>query len=218
MKCAFVRVFCILLCAPSPAQQTDINRYTLYTGLDYMISPARNLTECGFEVDFGVTLKPWLAVGGDFSAMGNDIISGAGTINGSETIYAPGQVVCPSRVWRDSRAGPFHSAPAVGAVIAAPWRPGAQLSPDGHYLFLWRGRRLRSQRVPACGVAVHNRLGEHASVLQSADQPAKLRQVFDRPNLSLGTFEVMRRGGSLAHKLDGLRRFTRTADSSLRSE
>lgn len=84
-------LFCglaILVCLPALAQQTNINRYTLFTGFDYLISPARNLTERGFEGDFGVTVKPWLGLGGDFSAMGNGIISGAGTINGSETVYA----------------------------------------------------------------------------------------------------------------------------------
>jgi hypothetical protein len=81
--------FAILIYLPAFAQQTNINRYTLFTGFDYMISPARNLTERGFEADFGVTLKPWLALGGDFGAMGDGIISGAGTINGSETVYAP---------------------------------------------------------------------------------------------------------------------------------
>ncbi|HTR25409.1 MAG TPA: outer membrane beta-barrel protein [Terriglobales bacterium] len=79
----------ISLCLPALAQQTDINRYTLFTGFDYLISPARGLTERGFEGDFGVTLKPWLGAGADFSAMGNGIISGAGGINGSETVYAP---------------------------------------------------------------------------------------------------------------------------------
>lgn len=79
----------ILICLPALAQQTDINRYTLFTGFDYMMSPARNLTERGFEADYGVTLKPWLALGADFGAMGDGIISGAGTINGRETVYAP---------------------------------------------------------------------------------------------------------------------------------
>lgn len=79
----------ILITLPAIAQQTDVNRYTLFTGFDYMISPARNLTERGFEGDFGVTMKRWLALGGDFSAIGKDVISGAGTINGSETVYAP---------------------------------------------------------------------------------------------------------------------------------
>lgn len=79
----------IFVCLPAAAQQEDINRYTVYTGFDYMISPARNLTQRGFDVDFGVTAKPWLGLGVDFSASGDAIISGGGTINGSETIYAP---------------------------------------------------------------------------------------------------------------------------------
>ncbi len=81
--------FVILFCLPALAQQADINKYTLFTGFDYLISPARNLTERGFESDFGVTIKPWLGLGGDFSAIGDDVISGAGTINGSETVFAP---------------------------------------------------------------------------------------------------------------------------------
>jgi hypothetical protein len=85
-------LFCVLalfICLPAAAQQTDVNRYTLYTGFDSMISPARSLTEYGFDVDFGVTVKPWVALGADFSALGNGIVSGSGTINGTETIYAP---------------------------------------------------------------------------------------------------------------------------------
>lgn len=84
--------FCILAVAvglPVSAQESGINRFTLYTGFDYTISPSRNLTERGFDADFGATVKPWLGLGGDFGAFGNNIISGAGTINGSETAYAP---------------------------------------------------------------------------------------------------------------------------------
>ncbi len=84
--CALAIVF---LCLPASAQQTDINRYTLFTGFDYMISPARNLTERGFEADFGVTAKSWLGLGADFSAIGDKVLSGKGTINGSETVFAP---------------------------------------------------------------------------------------------------------------------------------
>jgi len=80
--------FVVLIC-PLLAQQRNINRYTVFTGFDYMISPARNLTERGFDVDAGVTVKSWLGLGGDFGAMGDAVISGAGTINGTETVYAP---------------------------------------------------------------------------------------------------------------------------------
>ncbi len=89
VRCALFCALAICFCFPSLAQDTDINRYTLYTGFDYMISPARNLTERGFDLDFGVTVKPWMALGGDVSAIGDSVISGAGTINGSETVYAP---------------------------------------------------------------------------------------------------------------------------------
>jgi hypothetical protein len=61
-------LFCVLaafVCLPAVAQQTDINRYTIYTGFDYMLSPARNLTQRGFDVDFGVTAKPWLGPGAE---------------------------------------------------------------------------------------------------------------------------------------------------------
>ena len=89
MKRAMRFLFCgfviLIICLAASAQQTDIHHYTLFTGFDYMISQARNLTERGFEADFGVTVKPWLALGADFGAMGDGIISGAGTINGSET-------------------------------------------------------------------------------------------------------------------------------------
>ncbi len=89
MKAAMVCVVATALTASALAQQADVNRYTLFTGFDYLISPARNLTERGVEGDFGVTVKRWLGVGADFSAMGDDIMSGAGTISGSETVFAP---------------------------------------------------------------------------------------------------------------------------------
>lgn len=65
-------LFCglmVFFCLGVSAQQPDVNRYTLFTGFDYMISPARNLTERGFEADFGVTVRPWLGLGGDFGAL-----------------------------------------------------------------------------------------------------------------------------------------------------
>ena len=80
----------ILACLPAAAQQdVRINRYTVYTGFDYMTAPGLSLTQRGFDTDFGVTVKPWLGLGVDFSAAGNNIISGGGTINGTSTTYAP---------------------------------------------------------------------------------------------------------------------------------
>ncbi len=77
---------------PASAQEqgdVSINRYTVYTGFDYFNNPGLSLSQRGFDTDFGVTVKPWFALGADFSASGNSIISGGGTINGSRTVYAP---------------------------------------------------------------------------------------------------------------------------------
>jgi len=80
----------ILVCLPAAAQDdVRINRYTVYTGFDYMTAPGLSLTQRGFDTDFGITMKPWLGLGVDFSAAGNGIISGGGTINGTSTTYAP---------------------------------------------------------------------------------------------------------------------------------
>lgn len=91
-----------LFCFTAAAQQNDINRYTLFTGFDYLVSPARNLTERGFDADFGVTAKPWLGIGADFGILGDGIISGAGTISGGETVYAPTLLQVPPPF------GPIH--------------------------------------------------------------------------------------------------------------
>ncbi len=89
MKRVLLCAVVVVLSLPLFAQQNDVNRYTVFTGFDYLVSPARNLTARGFDGDFGVTVKRWLGVGGDFSAVGSDVLSGAGTITGSETVFAP---------------------------------------------------------------------------------------------------------------------------------
>ena len=90
MKILIFSSVLLFLCLPAFAQQDiSINRYTLYTGFDYFNNPGLSLSQRGFDTDFGVTVKPWLGLGADFSAAGNSIISGGGTINGSSTIYAP---------------------------------------------------------------------------------------------------------------------------------
>ena len=90
MKLFALSLVALFLCVPAFAQEdVSINRYTLYTGFDYFNNPGLKLNQRGFDVDFGVTMKPWLGLGADFSAAGDSIISGGGTINGADTSYAP---------------------------------------------------------------------------------------------------------------------------------
>ncbi len=146
-----------LLCLPALAQQTDINRYTLFTGFDYLISPARNLTERGFEADFGVTAKPWLGLGGDFSAIGSDVISGAGTINGSETIYAK---LLP---------------PGVASTIYVPFKSTTYTFAAGPQIYIRRWERVTFLLRPGLG-GIH----ENANITF----PPGLAQIFQQLHLT----------------------------------
>ena len=49
------------------AQQDYIARYSVFTAFSYLSTPSLNLTQRGFDSDFGVNLRPWLTLGGDFS-------------------------------------------------------------------------------------------------------------------------------------------------------
>lgn len=49
------------------SQQTDILRYSAFGAFSYLSTPSLNLTQRGFDGDFGVNIFPWLTVGGDFS-------------------------------------------------------------------------------------------------------------------------------------------------------
>ncbi len=49
------------------AQQDYIARYSAFTAFSYLSTPSLNLTQRGFDGDFGVNVRSWLTVGGDFS-------------------------------------------------------------------------------------------------------------------------------------------------------
>src|SRR5664279_6508957 len=52
------------------SQQTFVSKYSAYGAYSYLSTPSLNLTQRGFDGDFGVNLRSWLTVGGDFSYAG----------------------------------------------------------------------------------------------------------------------------------------------------
>jgi len=56
-----------LLSLPGMAQQDYVSRYDAYAGFSYFESPAINLAERGFHLQFGLNMKPWWALGADYS-------------------------------------------------------------------------------------------------------------------------------------------------------
>ncbi|MGC8548353.1 MAG: hypothetical protein ACP5M4_01525 [Acidobacteriaceae bacterium] len=68
------RFFCFLtalavlaLVTPTYGQQTQVDRYDLYSGFTAFSTPHLNLTERGYNFQAGVNLRSWLATGFDFA-------------------------------------------------------------------------------------------------------------------------------------------------------
>jgi hypothetical protein len=79
VKCSWARITIILsfllLSTIGFAQQEYVSRYDAFTGFSYLASPKLNLYQRGFNGEFGVNVRRWLALGGDYSILtGNSSI------------------------------------------------------------------------------------------------------------------------------------------------
>jgi hypothetical protein len=65
-------VFLSLSVVTCLAQQTFVSKYSTYGAFSYFSTPSLNLTQRGLDTDFGINVRSWLTLGGDFSyGMGN---------------------------------------------------------------------------------------------------------------------------------------------------
>ena len=60
-------LFLLLTTLNCLAQQTDVRQFAAYGAFSYLSTPSLNLTQRGFDGDFGVNVRSWLTLGGDFS-------------------------------------------------------------------------------------------------------------------------------------------------------
>ena len=67
---AFLLVFFLVPVTAQGQQAQDyVGRFDAFTGFSYMASPDFNLYQRGFNGEFGVNVRRWLALGGDFSIL-----------------------------------------------------------------------------------------------------------------------------------------------------
>jgi hypothetical protein len=63
--------FCALFLLPTAltcfSQQTEITQFAAFGAYSYLSTPSLNLTQRGFDGDFGYNLPSWLTLGFDFS-------------------------------------------------------------------------------------------------------------------------------------------------------
>lgn len=65
--CLLALLGAAILGASSPAQQTTLKRYDIYTGFTDLNSPALGLNQKGFHTQTGVNLRSWYVLGLDYS-------------------------------------------------------------------------------------------------------------------------------------------------------
>jgi hypothetical protein len=65
-------LFLLLTALTCFSQQTDIRQYSAFGAFSYLSTPSLNLTQRGFDGDFGVNVRSWLTLGGDFSYAGGN--------------------------------------------------------------------------------------------------------------------------------------------------
>jgi hypothetical protein len=67
-----ILLFIVLTSLTCFSQQTYVNRFDVYGGYGYFSTPSLNLTQNGFNGEFGWNWKSWLALGFDFSVFTGD--------------------------------------------------------------------------------------------------------------------------------------------------
>ena len=60
-------LFLLLTAVSCFSQQTDVRQFTAFGAYSYLATPSLNLTQRGFDGDFGVNVRSWLSLGFDFS-------------------------------------------------------------------------------------------------------------------------------------------------------
>ena len=63
------------------SQQTFVSKYSAFGAFSYLTTPSLNLTQRGVDADFGINVRSWLTLGGDFSYAGGHTSLLPGSLN-----------------------------------------------------------------------------------------------------------------------------------------
>jgi hypothetical protein len=132
-------LFLLLTTLAAFSQQTDIRQFSTFTAFSYLSTPSLNLVQRGFDTDFGVNVRSWLTLGGDFSyASGSTSLLPSSLNSATQAKLAPflpllppGYVLAvpynsstytyeagPQFNYRKLRKVTFFARPALGALHA----------------------------------------------------------------------------------------------------
>ena len=126
------------------SQQEYVSRYSAFTAFSYLSTPSMNLTQRGFDADFGVNMRSWLTLGGDFS------------YNNGGSSMLPSQLSASTQ----AKLAPFLQYLPPGTVLAVPYSSSTytyEAGPQFNYRHL---KKVTLFVRPALG-ALHMSIAAH---------------------------------------------------------
>ncbi len=130
------------------SQQDYVSRYSAYTAFSYLSTPSLNLTQRGFDGDFGVNLRSWLTLGGDFS------------YNGGHSSLLPSDLSASAQ----AKLAPILPLLPPGFVLAVPYNSSTYTYEAGPQFNYRRLKKVTFFARPALGAL-------HASFTAKPDNP-----------------------------------------------
>src|SRR5580658_5161703 len=121
------------------AQQTEVTQFAAFGAYSYLSTPSLNLTQRGFDGDFGYNYKSWLTLGFDFS-----------TFTGHTSLY-------PNDLSQSTQAKliPFLPLLPPGYILAVPYNASTQTYEGGPQFNYRHFKHLTLFARPALG-ALHS--------------------------------------------------------------
>jgi len=120
------------------SQQTDIRQFSTFGAFSYLSTPSLNLTQRGFDGDFGYNYKSWLTVGFDFS------------YNGGHSSLLPSYLNSATQ----AKLAPFLPLLPPGYVLAVPYNSSTYTYEAGPQFNYRRMKHVTLFARPALG-ALH---------------------------------------------------------------
>lgn len=133
-----VLLFILLTSLTCFSQQTDIRQFSTFTAFSYLSTPSLNLTQRGFDGDFGVNVRSWITLGGDFS------------YNGGHSSLVPSDLNANTQ----AKLAPFLPFLPPGFVLKVPYNSSTYTYEAGPQFNYRRLKRFTFFARPALG-ALH---------------------------------------------------------------
>jgi hypothetical protein len=136
---SIVLLFVLLTAVSCFSQQTDVTQFAAFGAYSYLSTPSLNLTQRGFDGDFGYNYRSWLTLGFDFS-----------TFEGHTSLF-------PSDLSQSTQAKliPFLPLLPPGYILAVPYNTSTQTYEGGPQFNYRHFKHLTLFARPALG-ALHS--------------------------------------------------------------